>query len=49
MMRPVMEAVMQREALSEANRVCCVVPAALGEQVGDYAALSVASNSLILH
>ena len=33
-----------QEALSCANRVCKVKPAALGEQIGDYAALSVAAN-----
>jgi len=44
MMRPVMQAVMEREALSGANRVCRVVPAALGEQIGDFASLSIAAN-----
>ena len=44
MMRPVMQAVMDREALSGANRVCRVVPAALGEQIGDFASLSIAAN-----
>ncbi len=32
----------RREALSHAQNVCRVVPAGLGEQIGDYAALSVA-------
>ena len=34
--------VLQREPLRQAAEVCEVVPAALGEQVGDYACLSVA-------
>ena len=44
LMRPVMQAVMDREALPGANRVCRVVPAALGEQIGDFASLSIAAN-----
>jgi len=44
MMRPVMQRVIDREALSLSARVCRVVPAALGEQIGDFAALSVAAN-----
>jgi glucokinase len=38
----VSQEVIRREALSPAWNVCEVVPAALGDQVGDYAALSVA-------
>lgn len=34
--------VIKREALEPARAVCSIVPAALGEQVGDYASLSVA-------
>jgi glucokinase len=34
---------LEREALPLANAVCQVVPAALGEAIGDYAALSVAA------
>ncbi|OFY40981.1 MAG: sugar kinase [Bacteroidetes bacterium RBG_13_44_24] len=34
--------VIEREALEPARSVCRIVPAALGEQVGDYASLSVA-------
>lgn len=45
LMKPYMEAVITREALSHARRVCRVVPAALGEAIGDYAALSVAANA----
>ena len=44
LMRPVMQAVMEREALPGANRVCRVVPTALGEQIGDFASLSIAAN-----
>jgi glucokinase len=36
--------VIAREALKPAREVCKVVPAALGDQVGDYASLSVAMN-----
>lgn len=39
---PAAQEVIQREALSHARAVCQVVPAGLGEQIGDYAALSVA-------
>ena len=34
--------VLRREALSHALNVCEIVPAGLGEQIGDYAALAVA-------
>lgn len=44
LMKPVMEEVLASEALPLANKVCRVVPAALGESIGDYAALSVAAN-----
>lgn len=44
-MKPFMEEIIAREALPLANRVCRVVPAALGESIGDYAALSVAANA----
>lgn len=44
MMKPVMDRVISREALPLAAGVCRVVPAALGESIGDYAALSVAAN-----
>lgn len=37
-------AVIEREALWHARRVCRIVPAALGEQIGDMASLSVAAN-----
>lgn len=41
LMAPVMQKVIDREALPLASRVCRVVPAALGEAIGDYAAISV--------
>ena len=44
MMRPIMWDVIQKEALPLAAKVCEVVPAALGEAIGDYAALSIAYN-----
>ena len=39
-----MQAVIDREALPLAAAVCRVVPAALGEEIGDYAALAVAAS-----
>lgn len=45
-LRGPMEEVIAREALSGSRSVCEIVPAALGEQLGDYAALSVAGNLL---
>ncbi len=44
--KPLMEEVLSQEALPLANRVCRVVPAALGESIGDYAALSIAASIL---
>lgn len=44
MMKPLMEEILGKEALPFAAKVCRVVPAALGESIGDYAALSVAAN-----
>lgn len=41
LMAPVMQRVIDREALPLASKVCRVVPAALGEAIGDYAAISV--------
>jgi glucokinase len=37
--------VLEREALSPARKICRIEPAALGEEVGDYASLSVAMES----
>lgn len=45
-LREPMEAVIEKEALSFTRQVCEVVPAGLGEELGDYAALSVAGNLL---
>ena len=44
MMKPIMMKVIEKEALSHARRVCTIKSAELGEQIGDYAALSVAAN-----
>ncbi|MBQ8838853.1 MAG: ROK family protein, partial [Bacteroidales bacterium] len=46
MMKPYIEEVIGREALGLSAKVCKVKPAALGESVGDYAAVSVAVNAL---
>lgn len=43
-MKPYVEEILSREALPLANNVCRIVPAALGESIGDYAALSVAAD-----
>ncbi len=45
-LEPAAEAVIQREALMAARRVCTVVPASLGKNIGDYASLGVALNAL---
>lgn len=44
--RGTMERVIAREALAETVQVCQVVPAALGDAIGDYAAIAVASRGL---
>ena len=41
-----MEKVIKKEALPLAAEVCEVVPAMLGDSIGDYAALAVASDTL---
>jgi glucokinase len=41
-----MEAEIAREALPGAARACTIVPAKLGESIGDYACLSVAADGL---
>ncbi|MEX0332464.1 MAG: ROK family protein [Puniceicoccaceae bacterium] len=46
LLRPAMERVMQRECLPSALEACRVVPAALGEAIGDKAALAVANLAL---
>ena len=45
-LQPAMEAEIAREALPGAAAVCQVVPAKLGEQIGDFAALSVAVDGI---
>ena len=44
LLRPEMEKVIEAEALKEAREVCEIVPAALGNNIGDWAALAVAST-----
>jgi glucokinase len=45
-LQPAMDREIGREALPAAARVCAVVPAELGERIGDYACLSVAVEGL---
>jgi glucokinase len=45
-LQPAMDREIAREALPAAARVCEIVPAALGEDIGDYACLSVAVQGL---
>ena len=42
LIRPAMEEVIAKEALSPAARSCQILPAALGENIGDYAAIATA-------
>ncbi len=42
--KPHIERVLNREAILAAKKVCKIVPAKLGEKIGDYAALCVALN-----
>ncbi len=42
--KPLMDEVLKKEALPLARKVCKVVPASLGESIGDYAALSIAAG-----
>lgn len=44
--RPAMELSLKAEALSYTYQVCRILPAALGERIGDLAALSVAYNEM---
>lgn len=46
LLREQMQAVIERETLAASCRACRVVPAALGESIGDIAALSVAVDGL---
>ena len=41
---PIVDPILDREALPLARKACRIVPAALGENIGDYAALAVAGN-----
>ncbi len=40
--KPIVEKILNREAIPEAKAVCEIVPALLGEKIGDYAALCIA-------
>jgi len=42
--KPIMESILQTEPLHISRQVCQIKPAKLGESIGDYAALSIASN-----
>ena len=42
LLREGMEKVINKEALPQAVKCCKIVPAALGEQIGDYAAIAAA-------
>ncbi len=44
LMKPIVEEIIAREALPLAAACCRIVPAGLGESIGDYAALSVGST-----
>jgi glucokinase len=46
LLKSAMLEVIKREALSVSARVCQIVPAKLGDRIGEYAALSVAGNAL---
>jgi len=47
LLEPYAMEVIRKEALFHSAKVCYIVPARLGEDLGDYAALSVASNLLL--
>ena len=42
LIKPIIEKVLEQEAIPAAKKVCKILPAALGEKIGDYAALCVA-------
>lgn len=46
LIEPAMKKVIEQETVSYSRKVCKIVPAGLGESIGDYAALSVASYQL---
>jgi glucokinase len=41
---PLMKDILQKEALSVSHQVCKIKPAELGDNIGDYAAVSIAAN-----
>jgi glucokinase len=44
---PIIKTVLEKEALPLANKACNIKPAKLGENIGDYAAVSIACNMTI--
>ena len=44
LMKADMEKILDKEALGLSRKVCRILPAELGEYIGDYAALSVAAT-----
>lgn len=47
LLEPEVLAVLEKQALRRSLQVCAIVPAQLGEQVGDYASLTVAYMELL--
>ena len=47
LLKPAMQEVLEAEALSDSVSACSILPAKLGEQIGDFAALSVAIQAHI--
>jgi len=45
LLEPRMRAVLEKETLPRARTACRILPAALGEQIGDYAALAIAKSA----
>ena len=41
-----MQAVIDREALSYSKKICEILPATLGDSIGDFAAIAIAENTL---
>ena len=46
LMRTIMQAVIDREALSYSKKICEILPATLGDSIGDFAAIAIAENTL---
>ncbi|MBQ8432486.1 MAG: ROK family protein [Clostridia bacterium] len=46
LLRPSMEPVLKKNTLAQSLEICQILPAVLGEQIGNYAALSVAAQAL---